>query len=105
MKKVNLSGFCDIQKEVWEKFRKAVEEKLTCDKCNSKLQMTAKFMAQCVECKTRYKIKKPKFFPKNMDDTRNWKATCCECSGTMDYFKNRSCGAYICRKCSNVLEV
>ena len=105
MKPISLTGFCEVQKEVWQKFKKAVEEKLKCDKCNSNLQMTAKFKAECTNCKTKYSIKKPKNFPKNMDNKRNWKATCDECGGKMDYYENRSGGAYICRKCNNCLEV
>ena len=46
MKPISLNGFCEVQKEVWQKFKKAVEEKLKCDKCNSNLQMTAKFKAE-----------------------------------------------------------
>lgn len=38
---------------------------------------------------------------KDMMNSRNWKATCSECSGTMDYFNLKYC----CRKCGNILEV
>lgn len=102
---INLDGFCEVQKIVWEQFKKRVEENCKCLKCGSSLKMTSKFRAECIECHQKHTIKKPKNFPKNMDDKRNWKSTCCECGGTMDYYENRSGGAYICRKCSNILEV
>lgn len=39
--------------------------------------------------------------PKDMNDSNNWKATCGECGGIMDYFNLRYC----CRKCGGILEV
>jgi len=38
---------------------------------------------------------------KDMSNPNNWKATCSECGGVMDYFNFR----YGCRKCGNILEV
>lgn len=105
MSKVELTGFCEVQKMVWENYTKGISN-LSCKKCGEKqLQMTHKWRCQCQNCQTKHTIKKPKHFPKNMDDKRNWKSTCDECSGKMDYYENRSGGAYICRKCSNILEV
>ncbi len=46
-------------------------------------------------------IKRRKRRVPDMDDSRNWKATCSECGGIMDYFNLR----YGCRKCGNILEV
>lgn len=40
---------------------------------------------------------------KDMTDSRNWKATCCECGGTMVFQKNIF--RYYCPKCGNILEV
>ena len=37
----------------------------------------------------------------DMNDSNNWKATCSECGGIMDYFNLR----YGCRKCGHVMEV
>ena len=105
MKPIILNGFCEVQKIVWEEIKLKIESEAKCLKCNSSLKMTTKWLAECIECKTKHTIKKPKSFPKNMDDKRNWKSTCCECGGKMDYYENRSGGAYICRKCNNCLEV
>ena len=102
---VNLDGFCDIQKDIWEKYTSSIKE-AKCKKCKQiSLVMTSKWKCICTNCNTKHTVRKPKNFPKNMNDKRNWKATCCECNGVMDYYENRSGGAYICRKCSNILEV
>jgi|GEM_PF-5535814 len=105
MSKVNLSGFCEVQKIVWEKYTKQITDCI-CTECEEKkLRIIQKWKCVCDGCGTKFTIKKPKNFPKNMDDRRNWKSTCGECGGKMDYHENRSGGAYICRKCSNILEV
>lgn len=103
--KVNLNGFCDTQKMVWEKYVAQLTES-SCQKCDEKaLEMTSKWKATCSNCETRYSIKKPKNFPKNMNNKRNWKASCDECGGKMDFYDNGHRMAYICNKCNNVLEV
>ena len=38
---------------------------------------------------------------KAMCDSKNWKATCIQCKGTMDYYNFKYC----CRKCGHILEV
>ena len=38
---------------------------------------------------------------KDMTNSANWKATCTECGGIMDYYNLRYC----CRKCGGILEV
>ena len=105
LEKVNLSGFCLVQKEVWTNYVTKVRD-LPCKKCSAKsLKMVSKWRCICIECDTKHTIKKPKGFPKNMDDKRNWKATCDECGGTMDYYENSHSMAYICNRCNNILEV
>lgn len=105
MSNINLSSFDEVQKEVWEKFTSKISE-CDCKKCGEKkLKMISKWKAICEECNTKFTIKKPKGFPRNMNDKRNWKATCCECGGIMDFYENKSGMAYLCRKCSNILEV
>jgi hypothetical protein len=102
---VNLSGFCEIQKEIWERYTSRITE-CECKSCNNKtLKMTSKWRCICETCNTSHTIKKPKNFPKNMNDKRNWKATCEECGGTMDYNESGFRLFYLCRKCGNVLEV
>jgi len=106
MSGVSLKGFCFIQEEVWKnKIKPVIEKDGKCLKCGNHLKMISKWKAACVECNTKHTIKKPKNFPKNMDDKRNWKATCDECSGTMDFYDSGTRMAYICKKCGNVLEV
>ena len=102
---INLDGFCFIQEEVWLKIKEEVEKNGKCLKCSDSLLMKSKWRAKCISCGTIHGIKKPKSFPKNMNDKSNWKATCDECSGTMDYYENSNGGAYICGKCNNILEV
>lgn len=105
MSKINLSGFCEVQKIFWENYTKTITGCI-CTECGEKkIRITQKWRCVCDECGAEYTIKKPKNFPKNMDDKRNWKSTCCECGGKMDYYENRSGGAYLCRKCGNSLEV
>jgi RNase P subunit RPR2 len=105
MSKVNLSGFCEVQKDVWERYTAQIKD-AECKKCQKKeLIMVSKWRADCKDCKTTHTIKKPKSFPKNMDDTNNWGATCDECGGKMKFHKGGSFGAYICGRCSNVMEV
>lgn len=102
---VNLNGFCEVQKAVWEKYTALIKD-APCKKCEQKkLKVVSKWRCECENCGTKYTIKKPKNFPKNMNDKRNWKATCDECGGTMDFYENQSSMAYICKKCGGVLEV
>lgn len=63
--KVNLDGFCEVQKNLWDKcIREKVESDLRCVKCDSNLLMSSKWRASCVECGTKHQLKKPKNFPK-----------------------------------------
>lgn len=56
---------------------------------------------QCFE-HGMFRIKrKQKQRVKDMTDSNNWKATCHECGGIMDYYNLR----YGCRKCGAILEV
>lgn len=105
MSEVNLSGFCLVQQEVWTNYVSGVSD-LQCKECSKKsLKMVSKWRCVCTECDTKHTIKKPKNFPKNMDDKRNWKSKCSECGGVMDFYENSMSMAYVCRKCSSVLEV
>lgn len=100
-----LSGFCEVQIEYWKRYTAAILN-LECKHCHDKkLKMISKWHCVCESCNTRHTIKKPKGFPKNMDNKRNWKSTCCECGGVMDYYEAGYNMAYICKKCGNVLEV
>ncbi len=104
-KNINFSGFDELQKEVWKKYVSQLEN-CECKECNKKtLKMISKWKAMCSSCNTKHTIKKPSSFPKNMNDKRNWKATCDECGGIMDYYESGYRLAYLCRVCSNVLEV
>lgn len=67
--------------------------------------MTHKWQAICDGCQTKHTITKPKNFPKNMDNTQNWKMKCDECGSVMQFHKGGVCGAYVCNRCNNVYEV
>lgn len=77
-------------------------EKRKCPKCSLELvKVPIPHKRNIFGCKNghlfRLHIKKKK----DMTDSRNWKKTCNECGGIMDYYNFK----YGCRKCSNVLYV
>lgn len=74
-----------------------------CTGCRGVLERSGKTVFKCSACGLGHRIKR-KYVPKkpvDPTDSRNWKAKCSECGGTMDYRGLR----YVCRKCGEVLEV
>lgn len=79
-----------------------VSEEQKCPKCNEALAKVSvpgkKMVFKCDEHGLfRLKIKRQK----DMSDPKNWRSTCIECGGVMDYYNLRYC----CRKCGHILEV
>lgn len=79
-----------------------MEKERLCPKCNKPLSKVSIPRRKMVyECKEHGLFRVVVRRYKDMNDSRNWKATCGECGGTMDYYNLRYC----CRKCGGVLEV
>jgi len=92
---------CFVQGEMWRSLAKRIE-KNECPRCKkTEVRVVSKWRARCKACDSDFRIKRPSNFPKNMNDTRNWKAKCDECGGVMDYYNFK----YGCRKCGHILEV
>lgn len=81
-----------------------------CPKCKNKTSLRRQgrvWLIECAECKALFKVKNN--YPllrigakdPKLQDSSNWKATCSECGGVMDYYNLR----YGCRKCGHILEV
>ncbi len=73
-----------------------------CPKCKGEIEPVKGRTFRCKKSCGNF-ILNPKIIKKFKDsfDSRNWKATCDECGGTMDYYNFKYC----CRKCGNILEV
>lgn len=75
------------------------EKQRKCLNCKNYLTPLKYRKFKCEHCGDTYKIKH-KNIP-DMTDSNNWKATCDECGGIMDYYNLKYC----CKKCGNILEV
>jgi len=80
----------------------SIPKERLCPTCNKPLvQIKVPHRKMVFECTEHGKFRVVVRRHKDMNDSRNWKATCSECGGIMDYFNLR----YGCRKCGNILEV
>lgn len=78
------------------------EKERLCPKCDKPLvKIDVPNRRMIFECSEHGKFRVVFRRPKDMSDSRNWKARCDECGGTMDYYNLKYC----CRKCGNILEV
>lgn len=101
MKKEYPSDFTEPQKDWYDNLFKQVLE-LPCEKCGKKtLEKVSLWVVQCTSCKQLYGVYRPKILKKGLANSNNWKATCEECGGIMDYYNLKYC----CRKCGHILEV
>jgi len=106
-RKINLNGFCPRQIDYWEAMADIVEKEHICKKCKQhNIRMVSKWTAKC-SCGAKYKIDKPKSFPKNSGDTSKWTTKCECCGAVMRYTESTKYrnAFYSCTKCSFAFEV
>lgn len=93
------SYFCETQKEYYDSwFKKVLKLKCKCGKMA--LKKIGIWKVQCKLCNKKYGLEIPVVL-KDMTNSCNWKATCGECGGIMDYYNFKYC----CSKCGHILEV
>jgi hypothetical protein len=76
------------------------EKQRFCPKCNKVLKKV-KGRRMVYECSEHGMFRVTIKRQKDYSNPKNWKASCTECGGTMDYWHFKYC----CRKCGYVLEV
>lgn len=91
----------DTQKESYIRLMWKIIKNQCCLKCKSEIKQIWRWKFQCVKCDSKFAVKPERNLFVDMSDSRNWKSTCVECGGIMDYYNLR----YMCRKCGSVLEV